>query len=171
MNKILIFAFIASAIGLIFATVDFSKKEKTETNTIVVSSGYEGWGTDYQKTLDAAKISNKHILMLFTGSDWCPPCKELKKKVFSKDKFKEFAKNNLELLVLDFPESFKLAESQRIHNDKLSEKYEVEGYPTVILLTSEGKEIRRGNYIADSPEEFIAYFEKYTKKPAPDPIP
>jgi thioredoxin-related protein len=169
MNKILIFVFIASAIGLIFVTIDFNKKDTKEVDTIAGSSSYDGWGTDYQKTLDAAKISNKHILMLFTGSDWCAPCKELKKKVFNKDGFKEFAKNNLELLVLDFPENFKLPESQKIHNDKLSEKYEVEGYPTVILMTSEGKEIRRGNYIADSPEEFIAYFEKYTQKPAPLP--
>lgn len=169
MSKILIFVFIASVIGLIFVAVRYNKEEKAETSVNKNSSGYEGWGTDFEKTLEKAKISNKHILMLFTGSDWCEPCKELKKKVFNKDEFKAFAKENLELVVFDFPERFKLEEAQRIYNDKLSEKFEIEGYPTVIILTFDGKEIRRGNYIADSPQEFISYFEKYTKKPAPLP--
>jgi len=52
---------------------------------------------------------------------------------------------------------------KKIQNNKLAEKFDIEGYPTVVFLTSEGKEIKRGNYIAESPQDFIAYFEKFIK--------
>jgi len=165
MSKILILVFIASAIILVFVALDYRKQEDVPVTTSQNASGYDGWGTDFEKALENAKLSKKHILVLFTGSDWCQPCKELKKIVFNKDMFKDFAKDNFELVVVDFPDQFKLPESQRIQNDKLAEKFDIEGYPTVVFLTSEGKEIKRGNFIAETPQEFIAYFEKYAKNP------
>jgi len=40
------------------------------------------WQTDFDLAKKQAKEENKPILMLFTGSDWCPPCKMLKKRFF-----------------------------------------------------------------------------------------
>ena len=42
----------------------------------------EGWLIDAEKAKEQAKKEGKAILMDFTGSDWCPPCKQLKSKVF-----------------------------------------------------------------------------------------
>ena len=36
------------------------------------------WLTDIEEAKEESAISNKPILIYFTGSDWCPPCKMLK---------------------------------------------------------------------------------------------
>ncbi|WP_335967287.1 thioredoxin family protein [Galbibacter sp. PAP.153] len=36
------------------------------------------WLTDYPEAKAIAKQEKKNILMYFTGSDWCGPCKMLK---------------------------------------------------------------------------------------------
>ena len=41
----------------------------------------EGWLVDFEAAKQQAAKEGKSILMEFTGSDWCPPCIALKKKV------------------------------------------------------------------------------------------
>ena len=79
-------------------------------------------------------------MLEFTGSDWCPPCIMMGKKVFSKEEFVKAASKNYVLVHLDFPKGDEqLAEKNR----PLQEKYKVSGFPTVILLDSEGMEFNR----------------------------
>ena len=84
------------------------------------------------------------ILVEFTGSDWCPPCKALKKNVFNTDKFKAYAKENLVLVELDFPrDKSKLSKEQIAYNKAQAAKFGIRGYPTVFLLDASGKEIMK----------------------------
>ena len=100
----------------------------------------EGWETDVAKAKEIAKKENKAVMLEFTGSDWCPPCIMMKKKVFSKEEFVKKASEDYILVHLDFPKGDKeLAEK----NKPYAEEYKIEGYPTVILLDSEGKEFTR----------------------------
>jgi thioredoxin-related protein len=47
----------------------------------------------------------------------------------------------------------------------LSQKYEVQGFPTVILLDPDGKELSKSvGYGGESPKQFIAKLEKARKK-------
>ena len=48
----------------------------------------EGWLVSFEKAKQQAAKEGKPILMEFTGSDWCPPCKALHKNVLVKDDFK-----------------------------------------------------------------------------------
>jgi len=81
----------------------------------------EGWLTNIEKSKKHAK--GKMILVEFTGSDWCPPCKALKKNVFNTDKFKAYAKENLVLVELDFPrDKSKLTKEQSAYNKAQAEK-------------------------------------------------
>jgi thioredoxin-related protein len=100
----------------------------------------EGWETDLDKAIEKAKAEKKSVLVEFTGSDWCPPCIAMRKNVFTKKEFIEAASKKFVLVELDFPKGDKeLAEK----NQPLAEKYEIEGFPTVVLLDSEGKEFTR----------------------------
>ena len=63
----------------------------------------EGWITDYTQGVEEAKKSNKNMMVLFTGSDWCIWCKRLHSEILVKDEFTNFAKDNLILVELDFP--------------------------------------------------------------------
>ena len=100
----------------------------------------EGWTTDLDKALETAKKENKSVLVEFTGSDWCPPCIMMRKNVFSKKEFVEEASKNFILVEIDMPKNDKEVAEK---NQPLVEKYEIEGFPTVILLDSKGKEFTR----------------------------
>jgi len=122
------------------------------------------WMTDFGKAKEKAKAENKVMVMNFTGSDWCPPCKALHKNVFDSTEFVEFAKRNLVLVEVDFPTSKKQSEELKKANDDLAKQFNVDGYPTVIILDSTGKELSRDSgYGGEKPKEFIAKIEALKK--------
>ena len=102
-----------------------------------------GWDDDFEKSLAKAKESKKMVLLDFTGSDWCGYCIKLDEAVFSKSAFKKFAKENLVLVELDFPRSTPLPKKTKEQNTALGKKFDVHGYPTIVLLDSDGKEVTR----------------------------
>src|SRR3954468_20786712 len=64
---------------------------------------------DLTAAVASAKSENKLVLMDFTGSDWCPPCIQLHKKIFSRAEFQTYAASNLVFPTLDFPRKFHLS--------------------------------------------------------------
>lgn len=96
---------------------------------------------DLNTSIARAHADNKIVLLDFTGSDWCPPCMELQKEVFSQPEFQAYAASNLVFLVVDFPSRFRLPPEASATNDLLSQKFGIEGYPTLVALNGEGKQI------------------------------
>jgi protein disulfide-isomerase len=125
------------------------------------------WSTDYEKALTAAKASHKYVLLDFNGSDWCPPCIEMKKVVFSKPAFLAYAEKNLVLVDVDYPRQKAQPDSVKKQNERLAEDYDIErsGYPTVVLLDPNGKTLGRlEGYGGQTAAEIIAWVEKLKKK-------
>src|SRR6266436_3885065 len=121
------------------------------------------WQTDLSKAQAQAKKENKLVMLDFTGSDWCGWCIKLNAEVFSKPEFEEYAKKNLVLVEVDFPRKKKLSEEQKKANNALQAKYKIEGYPTIIVLDGEGKQVGQTGY-KPSPKQFIEDLEKMKKK-------
>jgi thioredoxin-related protein len=101
------------------------------------------WMTDLPKAQAKAKAEKKMVLVDFTGSDWCPPCKALHKNVLSSPEFLSYAKDNLVLVEIDFPRTKPQAEEIKKANKELARKHNIEGYPTVIVFDSNGKELMK----------------------------
>ncbi len=127
------------------------------------SQAKPGWLTNYEQARNDAKSGNKMILMDFTGSDWCGWCILLDKEIFSKPQFKDYAGKNLVLLEIDFPQRKELASTIRQQNERLAQQYQIEGFPTVLVLNGEGKKIGEFGYMQGGPEAFIAELEKLRK--------
>lgn len=116
----------------------------------------KGWTTDYPQALKKAETEKKHVLLDFTGSDWCPPCKALHKNVLTSKEFTAFAQKSLILVELDFPSKKKLPDELKAANRKLAEQYKIEGYPTIVMLNSAGKEIwRKVGYGGEKAEDYV----------------
>ena len=122
----------------------------------------EGWSTDLEKALVKAKAENTSVLVEFTGSDWCPPCIAMRKNVFSKKEFVDAASKKFILVELDFPKGDKAVKDK---NQPLAEKYKIEGFPTVILFTPEGKEFTRF-FASQFPksEDFLKHLDESLEK-------
>jgi len=135
------------------------------TAWLAVQANAAEWLTDLPKALAAAKAEKKLVFMDFTGSDWCPPCMALHKTVLSSPEFEAFAKKNLVLVLVDFPNAKPQTAALKDANQKLQEKYKVEGYPTVIVLNADGKQLDKDTgYEGATPREFLAKYEKLAAK-------
>jgi protein disulfide-isomerase len=119
------------------------------------------WTEDYAAAVTQAKKEHKMILLDFTGSDWCIWCQRTDKEVFETQKFKDFADKNLVLVTLDFPKSRPMPDAVKAQNAKLEEKYGVEGFPTLIVLSPNEKVVfSQIGYKDGGPDAFIAQFPK-----------
>lgn len=113
------------------------------------------WRTDYAKALETARTEKKMVLLDFTGSNWCGWCKKLDKEVFSTTEFKDYAQKNLVLVKLDFPRGLPQPETEKAQNEKLAKQYNIEGFPTIIVLNSEGKQVGELGYMEGGPSAFV----------------
>lgn len=121
------------------------------------------WLADLPKAQEQARKENKLVLMDFTGSDWCGWCIKLKKEVFDTKEFKEYADKNLVLVEIDFPRKKAQSEELKKANRALQAKYKIEGYPTIIVLNAEGKQVDELGYMRGGPKPFIEKLEKLKK--------
>ncbi len=119
------------------------------------------WLTDVWEAQHKAKAGNKLILLNFTGSDWCGWCIKLKKEVFDTPEFVGFARKRLVLVEVDFPMRRELPPLQRQANEALQNHYKVQGYPTLIILDSEGRQLGQMGYQPGGPKPFLARLNKF----------
>jgi len=121
------------------------------------------WETDFAVAKKRAKDEKKSMLLDFTGSDWCGWCIKLKKEVFDTPEFKEYAKDHLIMVELDFPKRKELPKEEKEQNDKLNEEYKITGFPTIVLLNARGREVARTGYQEGGPEEYIKHLKELLK--------
>lgn len=134
---------------------------------VVASRAELSWQTNFEAAKQQAKKEDKVLLMDFTGSDWCGFCIRLKKAVWDKPEFAKFAEKNLVLVELDFPHNKKLPADLKKQNDALQDKYHIEGFPTVVVLDGDGKELgRMEGYEGDNVTSYIKRLEKIIAKKA-----
>jgi protein disulfide-isomerase len=131
------------------------------------ASAMFGAENDWVENFDTAKkmsaSAKKLILIDFTGSDWCGWCIKLDKEVFAKPEFKKYAADNFILVKIDFPRKKKLSSEQQQNNRSLAEKYNVEGFPTVLLLDSSGKELARTGYFQGTAADYVEHLKDLQK--------
>ena len=123
------------------------------------------WLTDLPAAQKKAKDEKKLVLMDFTGSDWCGWCIKLNKEVFSTKEFADYAKDNLVLVELDFPNKKKQSAELKKANQALKQKYGADGFPTIVVLNSEGKQVwKQVGYMPGGPTAWIAKLDEAKKK-------
>ncbi len=129
-----------------------------------VNAAESTWLTDLPKAEAQAKAENKIVLMDFTGSDWCHWCQKFKKEVLNSPEFLDYAAKNVVLVEVDFPHSKDQADALKKANAALKGQYSIDGYPTLVVLDKDGKEIgRQVGYSEGGPQAFIAKLEGFKK--------
>lgn len=100
-------------------------------------SAYEAqgqWFTSWELAHRESLRTGKPLLVAFTGSDWCGPCIDLKKKVFDSSSFVTWANENVVLVELDFPKNASQDPKVADQNQQIARKFNISGYPTVLLM-------------------------------------
>jgi thioredoxin-related protein len=124
------------------------------------------WLTDLPSAQATAKAENKTVLINFTGSDWCGWCIRLRKEVFSKPEFDSYANENLVLVEADFPQHKPQSATLRKANTGLANQFDIHGYPTLIVLNGDGKQLGKLDYQPGGPSAFISELSRISgRKP------
>ncbi len=131
-----------------------------------IAAQTSSWNQDYASASAEAKKSGKLLLIDFSGSDWCPWCIKLDKEVFNQPAFKKYAKGNLVLMLADFPRKKKLPEAVKKQNETLAQKFNIEGFPTVVLLDASGKTIAVTGYQPGGAKAYVKHLKALIAKPA-----
>jgi thioredoxin-related protein len=102
---------------------------------------------DYNVVLKSAKHDNKLIFFDFY-TIWCGGCKEYDKHIFTDSTFKKF-------LTKSFYSS--RINTELVQNKKITKRYSIYAYPTIIIANSSGEEIDRiVGYQGDNIDKFIS---------------
>ena len=122
-----------------------------------------GWLTDLSAAQALAKSSNRPILAVFSGSDWCKPCIMYEQEVFAKPEFEAYAKDKLVLAHFDFPRQKRNqpTAAQLKLNEAAAAQLNHEGdFPLAVIIAPDGKVLAKTGYIAGGPAAFEAYLKK-----------
>lgn len=98
------------------------------------------WHRDLEEAKRIAKKEGKHLLLDFTGSEWCGFCSKLHAEVFDQPDYASGAEGDFVHVVLDFRSDLRARRDLPFaeQNDRLRASLNVEAFPTVLLMTSDG---------------------------------
>jgi protein disulfide-isomerase len=159
------------SILILFVTLSFAGLSRARDDappTTAPAGATIDWRTDYAASLANAKQEHRLALLDFTGSDWCVWCHRLTDEVFSQKPFVDYARDHLMLVELDFPRGKTLSPELKRQNATLAEKFGVEGYPTVIVVDGDGRELARLGYMEGGAKTFVRELKRIAAKAAAD---
>ncbi|WP_407365673.1 disulfide reductase DsbH [Chlamydia pecorum] len=108
----------------------------------------------YKDAKHQSQLDGKPICLYFTGSDWCVWCEKMEEEILSSSAFVNFATKHLHMVKIDFPKSpnQKHLEPNRY---ELKKSYDVLGFPTMVFIDADGKELARSGFEYGGGEAFV----------------
>lgn len=129
------------------------------------SSTPKGFTDNLDEALERAKSNGRYLYVCFSGSDWCGWCIKLEKEVLSKPAFLRAVTNDYELVYIDSPnDKSLLSEHAKEKNPGLVEKYNVSGFPTALILDSNGDTLAQTGYQRGGPKKYAKYLKSIREK-------
>lgn len=129
----------------------------------------EDWVQSLEKAVELSSNSGKPIMFVFSGSDWCSYCQLLDQEVLQTPDFELWSRENVIKVMVDFPKYNSQSAEIAQQNQQLEEYFmeHVKGYPTVLLVQSDGAVIGRSGYVAGGPGAWIAKTDSILRQSQP----
>lgn len=142
-----------------------AEASESGANSAQAGGGHIDWMTDWDKAKQTAQAEGKDLLIDFSGSDWCYWCKKLDAEVFMHSAFIDTAVKDFVFVLVDFPrDKSNQSETVQKQNERLSEEFGVQGFPTVYLAGPDGKPYAQTGYLEGGPAAYLAHLEELKKQ-------
>ncbi len=105
-----------------------------------------------------ARAAGKKLVILITGSKWCPPCQLLEKQVLSTPEWEAFAKNEILFEIYDYPAAGDAPTPA--HRDLVSLEG-VRGFPTVVVADQGGNVTGMRSGFGGDPADLISWIRSH----------
>ena len=122
------------------------------------------WQTNFAAAQEIAKKEKKVLFVDFSGSDWCGWCIKLHKEVLSQKAFLDYAKDNLVLVLIDFPRKSTQTSEEKRQNNALAKQFGIDGFPTVLLISPEGQVLAKTGYRRGGAAAYVNYLKTTLKR-------
>lgn len=119
------------------------------------------WLTNYDQAVKQAQAEGKPLLLFFTGSDWCGWCKKLESEALDTPEFAALAGDKFVFVLLDFPRKEKSKDSEQ--NNQLKKRFNVSGFPVIIILDQNQQQIGTIGYRPGGGKEYAEQLLKMVK--------
>lgn len=126
--------FLLAAVALLAAC---SKSPESQPTAPVAASPGIAWvrpqaAADVDRAFMDAKARNQPVFLFWTAV-WCPPCNQVKSTIFTRPEFIEKSRSFVPVYV----------DADSPSGQVLGERFKVRGYPTMVLLQPDGREVTR----------------------------
>jgi thioredoxin-related protein len=98
---------------------------------------------DWESAKKNAESTNKNILIILTGAEWCKPCVKMENNVIKAKEFIDYANENLVIFEINLPRHWNYDSKVVKDYEYLKNKYQTNSLPSLILVDNEGKEIMK----------------------------
>jgi thiol-disulfide isomerase/thioredoxin len=112
------------------------------------------WLANYTEAANQAKAENKPIVVLFTGTSWCPACMKLEAEVLKRPEFARGVGNNFVFLKAEFNDYSEEGMRNSPYRS-LMERYNVNAYPTFVVIDAAGQLLYKVNYQSGGPAAYV----------------
>jgi protein disulfide-isomerase len=120
--------------------------------------------TNFARSAELAKNTSRPLLLAFIGTDWSISSLKLDREVFDQAELVDNTKYNFLLCKLHFYQTQERAPETIRQNEELATKYNIQDFPTVIVLSPDGREIGRLGYIPGGVKAFAAAVNAITTR-------
>ena len=145
---------VIGAFSLLISTVIFSG---------LTPADEEGFTEDAKSAIERAVKEDKELILFFTGSDWCPPCKKLEAEVLSEKEFIFEVSKHYVLVKFDFPKQTEQDPEIAKQNQEYAEMFGIDSFPTLVLTDSLLKPFAFASYEAGGFQNYLALLEEARK--------
>lgn len=98
------------------------------------------WMNRFEDAVAASKQMHKPILILFTGTNWCPACMRLEREVLNNPQFIADINQKFIFLKAEFPE-YTSASVANSPFKPLLDRYGIQSFPTIVVVDPDGSRL------------------------------
>lgn len=118
------------------------------------------WLTDFDRAKAQAAEQKKRLLVLFTGTDWCPPCQRFQAEVAGNEDFLRIFSPAFVFVKVDWLRNRPQPAEEAARVNALRREYGIASYPTLLVLAADGTKLmrvdtRKGRQASDTADFYI----------------